>query len=345
MNPVSLCRAAVPTMGAIGALLLAACTNSGDPGQASADQTSPPDDTAAAGANAYPVSVDNCGTEVTVPARPERVVTIKSTTFELLLALGMGQHVVGHAFLDGPVPEEFAADAAQVPELAERDPSTEVVLGTEPDLIFAGWESTFTDEGLGSRDSLHELGIATYVAPPACQGEGYMPDPLTFEHIADQITEAGDVFGAPQQAADLVAEQAELLEDVVVSERELHALWYSSGSDTPFVGAGIGAPQLLMQTVGLTNIAADVDDTWASMSWEAVADAEPDVIVLVDSDWNTAEHKISVLESVPAMAALPAVAEGRYLVLDFPATEAGIRSASAAVELGDQLAQLEARIP
>ncbi len=333
-------RAHLPILAA-SAVVLAACTNTPAP-----SQSDPPEHAGTeAPASAYPVTVDNCGTEVTVADQPQRVVTIKSTTFELLLALGVGEHVVGHAFLDGPVPPDFAGDAAQVPELAERDPSIEVVLSTEPDLIFAGWESTFTDEGLGSRQSLHDLGIATYVSPPACQGEGYMPDPLTFEHIADQITEAGEIFGAPEQAANLVADQAALLDQVRRSERELTALWYSSGSDTPFVGAGIGAPQLLMQTVGLTNIAGDIDDTWVSMSWEAVADAEPDVIVLVDSDWNTAEHKISVLESVPAMAMLPAVTEQRYLVLDFAATEAGVRSAAAAVELGEQLAVLEEQIP
>lgn len=339
-------RATLTTFSAFTIVALAACGTSGpgadDDGTAAADAA--PEE-AAADAQVpeghYPRTVDNCGTEVTVHEPPERIVTIKSTTFELVLALGLADAVAGQAFLDGPVPPELADAAAQVPELAEREPSTEVVLGAEPDLIFAGWESTFTDEGLGSRASLHDLGIATYVPPPACEGE-YRPNPLTFEGIADQISQAGDLFGAPQAARDLIAEQQDVLEQVEASQAGLSALWYSSGSDTPFVGAGIGAPQLLMETAGLENIAGDIDDSWASMSWEAVADAEPDVIVLVDSDWNTAEHKISVLESVPAMAALPAVAEGRYLILDFPTTEAGIRSASAALDLSEQLVPIEA---
>src|SRR5699024_5905400 len=108
----------------------------------------------------------------------------------LVLALGRGEALVGHAYPDGPVSAELAQAAADVPELSEREPSTEVVLATEPDLIYAGWESTFTDDGLGSRESLHDVGIATYVSPPACQGEGYMPDPLTFDDIAHQIAEA-----------------------------------------------------------------------------------------------------------------------------------------------------------
>ena len=312
-------------------------------------QTATEPDSAAAGqdvpADHYPVHLDNCGTEISLDRPPERIVTIKSSTTELVLALGLGDRLAGTAFSDGPLPEDLAEAAADVPELAESDPSTEVVLATEPDLVFAGWESTFTDEGIGSRDSLAELGIATYVAPSACQGPGYQPDPLTFDGLFDHIAEAGDLLGAPDRAQELIETQQEQLAEITASEAGLSALWYSSGSDTPFIGGGIGAPHLLLETIGLTNIAADIDDTWASLSWEAVADAEPDVIVLVDSDWNTAEHKISVLESVPAMAALPAVAEGRYLVIPFPASEAGVRSVPAAADLADQLADVETTLP
>ena len=339
-------RLVLPAVATAVALSAAGCGGSG-PQDAPDDEglgAGPPGEAVAGeqiSADHYPLTVDNCGTDVTFTEPPQRVVTIKSTTFELMLALGLGERVAGHAFLDGPVPPEFADAAAQVPELAERDPSTEVVLAADPDMVFAGWESAFTDEGLGSRASLQELGIATYVPPPACQGEDYMPDPLTFDHIADQIHQAGELFGVPQAAAELIEDQDTQLRQVQPSEAGLSALWYSSGSDTPFVGAGLGAPQLLLETAGLENIAGDIDDTWVSMSWEAVADAEPDVIVLVNSDWNTAEHKISVMADVPAMAALPAVQEGRYVVLDFPATEAGIRSAPAAADLAEQVAALE----
>ena len=73
----------------------------------------------------------------------------------------------------------------------------------------------------------------------------------------------------------------------------LTALWYSSGDDTPYVGAGIGAPQMIMEAAGLDNVAADVEDTWTSMGWEAIVAADPDVIVLVDAAWNTARDSVS----------------------------------------------------
>src|SRR4051794_3788804 len=62
-----------------------------------------------ANASAEAVEVQNCGTDVTFTSPPQRVVTIKSTSTEMLLALGLGDRIVGTAFQDGPVPDEWAA--------------------------------------------------------------------------------------------------------------------------------------------------------------------------------------------------------------------------------------------
>lgn len=291
-------------------------------------------------ATAFPLTLDNCGVEVTVDAPPQRVLTVKSTSTELMLALGLGDRVVGQAFPDGPVPDEWAQAAAAIPLVSERVPGQEAVLGLAPDLVYAGWESALTADGVGDRGELAALGIASYVNPPACRGEAYRPDPLTFDDVFAAITEAGDLFGVPGRAADLVAEQRDALTTITPAEGDLTALWYSSGSGTPYVGAGIGAPQLILQTAGLTNLMADVHDSWASVSWEEVVARDPDVIVLVDSSWNTAAHKIEVLESNPATAVLRAVREHRYVTVPFAASEAGVRTVAAAASVAEQVRAL-----
>ena len=207
---------------------------------------------------AFPLTIDNCGTETTFEASPQRVVTIKSSTLELLLALGLEDRIVGTAFSDGPVPDEYADAASELEVLSDKVPSQEVTLAAEPDLVFAGWESNLSAEGAGDRAALDQLGVATYVAPAACKGEGYMPDPLTFDEVFREFEEAGAIFGVPDAAADLVADQRAALEAVEPNDDGLTALWYTSGDDTPFVGAGIGAPQMIMDAAGLENVAADV---------------------------------------------------------------------------------------
>jgi iron complex transport system substrate-binding protein len=331
-NPASL-RSVLPLLAAA-SLVLAGC---GGPAPAG----SVPGGSAAAGsapASGFPFTVDNCGTKVTFTAPPERAVTIKSTSTELLLALGLGDRIVGTAFADGRVPEQWQQD---IPVISEQLPAQEPVLALEPDFVFAGWESNFSADGAGEREALGKLGINTYVSPAACQQPGYRPAPLTFENIFASIREIGRIFDADAAAAQLVNEQREQLDAIEPHGKELSALWYSSGSDTPFIGGGSGAPQLVMEAAGLTNVAADVDQAWSPLSWEVVAERNPDVIVLVDSSWGSTEKKIGVLEAHPVISQLDAVKEGRYLVVPFAASEAGVRSVETVQSLVDQLAELD----
>lgn len=315
---------------------LAACSSGAG---ATAGSSGTPSATATA-STFQPVTLDSCGTETTVDSPPERVVAIKSTSIEMLLTLGLADRVVGTAFADGPLPDDLAADADAIPVLSDKVPSQEALLEVQPDFVYAGWESNFSDDGVGERAALQDLGIGTYVSPAACKEADYMPDPLTFDEVFDEIREIASVFGVEDRAEQVVAEQQDALASVTPPAQETTALWYSSGTDTPYVGAGIGAPQMIMDAVGLTNIFADVHDTWTSAGWEQVVAADPDVIVLVDATWNTAESKIAMLEGNPATAQLTAVREHRYLTVPFPAAEAGVRNAEAVVDLSQQLADL-----
>lgn len=284
------------------------------------------------------VEVSNCGTQVTFDAAPKRVVTIKSTSTEMLLALGLGDRIVGTAFQDGPVPDQWAAAAKGVPSISDFMPSEEAVLELEPDLVYSGWESAFAADSAGERSELTGLGVNTYVQPAACRS-AQVPGKLTFDEIFREIDEVAAIFRVDD--GDLIAQQKKDLAAITPDARGLTALWYSSGTDTPYVGAGIGAPELAMETAGLTNIAKDIDMTWSSMGWESIVDADPDVIILIDADWNTAQSKIDMLESNPATARLKAVKNKAYVILPFASSEAGVRTVSAAASIVDQLKKLD----
>lgn len=284
-------------------------------------------------------SIDNCGVTVPVTTPPQRVITIKSTATEMLLALGQQDRIVGTAFQDGPVPAEWTSKAATIPVIADKVPSQEAVLNANPDFVYAGWESNFSADGAGTRSDLGALGIRSYVSPAACKESGYQPSRLTFADIDHEIGQIATIFGVSD--SKLLASQHKTLASITKDSRKLSALWFSSGSTIPYVGAGIGAPQLILDTIGLRNIAAEVKDTWASYNWESVIAANPDVIVLVDASWSTKDKKIAVLESNPATAQLDAVKNHRYLVVPFAASEAGVRTVDAAADLAAQLKALD----
>ena len=338
-----------------GVLLLSGCSStpapapnaSASPQPSSATpESASPENTTDSTHTSYPLEVDTCGTSTTFTKAPQRVVTAKSTTMEMMLALGVGDRIVGTSYQDGPLPEWLAKEPGATSEpvttpLSDKLAGTESVLALTPDLVYAGWESNLSADGMGDRAAFEKLGVNTVVAPSACKEADYQPNPLTFDDVFSEIQLAGQIFDVQDQASQLVEKQKKELSEVRKDQRGLTALWYSSGSDTPFVGGGIGSAQLVMDTIGLTNIGKDIADTWGSMSWEKVIEADPDVIILVDSAWGSTEKKIGVLESNPATAKLTAVQNKRYLVVPFPATEAGVRTVSAATDLSAQLAALD----
>ncbi|WP_230989440.1 putative F420-0 ABC transporter substrate-binding protein [Devosia faecipullorum] len=286
-------------------------------------------------ATTYPLEIDNCGVTVTFEKAPERVVTIKSTATELLLSLGLADNVVGIGFQDAPLPDNLATD---LPVLAEKLPSQEVVLEAEPDFIYGGWESNFSADGAGERPTLAQLGVNSYVAPAACRSVA--PPKLSFDHLFAEFAEMGLIFDRSEAAADLIAAQKAMLAALNPDTRGLTALWYSSGTKTPYVGAGNNAPAMIMEALGLANIYEDVDEGWTSASWEAIVDADPDVIILVDAAWNSAAQKQKLLAENPITSKLDAVIHQRYLTLPFPAAEAGVRNVPAIVDMAGQLADL-----
>jgi iron complex transport system substrate-binding protein len=294
--------------------------------------------TPAMAATTYPLTIANCGTDITFAKAPERVVTIKSTATELLLSLGLGDRIVGVGFQDGPLPADLDAAGANLKVLSDKLPAQEVVLGVEPDFVYGGWESNFAADGAGERPALAQLGVATYVAPAACRS--IKPPKLTFDALFGEIAEMGTIFDAEPAATKLIDEQKAALVGLTPDSRGLTAVWYSSGTKAPYVGAGSNAPAMIMEAVGLDNIFASTDEGWFAASWEAVVDANPDVIVLVDSAWNSAEQKKKLLGENPITSKLDAVTHGRYLVIPFPASEAGVRNVPAAVDLAAQLATL-----
>lgn len=197
-----------------------------DPSTASENDAGPVD------GSAYPLTVDNCGTEVTFEEAPERVLAIKSTSIEMMLALGLEDRLIGTAFSDGPLAEGWAAAADGIPVVSEKVPGQEATLALEPDLVYAGWESNVTADGAGDREILATLGVNTYVSPSACQAPDYQPNSLGFDDVFADVEEMGNIFDVPEQAAALVHDMQDRLDAVTPDDRGLSALWFSSGSDT-----------------------------------------------------------------------------------------------------------------
>ena len=274
-----------------------------------ADPAAPED-----GGNA--VTVRSCGQDLSFPAPPERAVTLDQSSTETLLALGLAGRMAGTANLKTAIAPEYRADYATVPVLSPKLLSGEQLLAATPDFVAASFHAQFTADRVGTREELAELGLPAFVSAVECPEDN--DSGLTaFDLLFSDYEALGRIFGVAERAAALVDEQrAAVASAAETGERvtgEPTVLWlYSTFNGTPYVAGGTSLPSEMSRVVGARNVFDDVREDWPEVSWERIAERDPDVIVVGDlsergSPGDSAEEKIAMMREHPVMSQLAAV--------------------------------------
>lgn len=280
------------------------------------------------GTTTYPVTLDNCGVEVTVDAAPQRIVSLDQNSTEILLSLGLEERLVGTASWTDPVLASLAEANAEVPRLADNAPTYEVTLGADPDFITASFGRHFAEGGVATRERFAETGISTYLSPTDCDNGtsinsgGTRTTPLTVDALYAEIEEIGVIFDVSSRAdeliADLKARAAAAIEGVDFDGATV-AFWFAD-TKTPYVAGGLGSAALLASMSGLDNAFTELDDDWPATTWEEVADRDPQVLVLGDLQrdrfpGDRLDDKVAFLESDPLTKTIKAVRDQCYIAL------------------------------
>ncbi|NEE35583.1 ABC transporter substrate-binding protein, partial [Streptomyces sp. SID7982] len=99
----------------------------------------------------------------------------------------------------------------------------------------------------------------------------------------------------------------------------------------PYLAGCCGAPGVITKELGAKNVFDDTHEEWPQISWETVADRNPDVLVIGDlsrtmQTAESAEKKIEFLESNPVTRTMDAVKNRRYVLLSGQAMNPTIRT-------------------
>lgn len=290
----------------------------------------------------FPVEVTSCGFTSTVAAKPQQAVTMNQGATEIALALGVEDQLAGTAYLDDAVAPQWQEAYDSVDVLAEEYPDQETLLDVSPDLVVGSYASAFDDDAAGSRETLEETGIASYLSPFGCEEAGVKSE-ASFDNVWLEIEGVAQAFGVAERAAEIEAEQQQTLDELAEEQagEGLDVFWFDSGDKTAFAGTGQGGPQLILDAVGATNVFADLDGGWQDVAWEKVVATDPDVIVLADASWSTAKEKIELLEKDPVLSELQAVKDQAYVTIPFSESTPGVRLADGAASVAEQLAALD----
>ncbi|CAH1045053.1 Cobalt ABC transporter, substrate-binding protein CbtJ [Halomonas sp. TD01] len=309
----------------------------------------------------YPVTLSNCGTEISVPSAPQRTVTIGQSATEILYSLGLADRVDGTSVWFNPVLPQFAEVNEQIERIANDDPSFEAVVNKRPDLVAVQYEWHVGPTGsVASRNQFHELGIATYIMPADCDtkdnstgGDGTRTAAFSTESIYKGITELAKIYDVQDAGEALVAdlnareEHAINLASRLDLPEDLSAAFWFSSTDlgvSPFVAGQLGAPGYMMEKLGIRNV-IESDEEWPTVGWESIAKADPDVIVIASMDRrrfpaDDIEAKREFLHSDPVTSEMTAVRNNRIVEMDAHAMSATMRSIYGLESLAEALSTM-----
>lgn len=314
---------------------------------------------AQAEATSYPLTIENCGREITFDKAPERAVALGQNTAEIMLLLGLKDRMAATAFWPNEVLPELRAAKDEVDVLTVEFPTLESVLSKQPDFVAAMLTTLLgPDSKVAKRDDFERLGIPTYLAPSACSttldaNDAYgSRDALwTMDLLYQEIDDLARIFDVADRGealiADLKAREAALRAEFSGPANPTFVFWFSSPSpaDDAYLGGGNGPSGYIADLLGGSN-AIKTEADWPTLGWEGIMAADPTVIVASQVDrkrWalDAADAKIAYLTSDPTVSQMQAVKKGRIVVMRGAAMNPSIQTLYGAEEVAKQLRTLD----
>ena len=305
----------------------------------------------------YPLTIKNCGRDITFSAAPKRVATVGQNSTEILYALGLADRVVGTSLWFGPVPDAYKAANDKIAVIAQNIPSFEGIIAKKPDLVASQFEWQIGPAGtVASYEQFSELKVPVYTAPADCAkdnedgGDGVRKGMFDIAMVYQEVADLATIFDVQDKGDELIASlkarEAAAKNKIAGMESNVSAVFWFSSADLqldPYVAGKLGPAAWIAQTLGIKNV-IDSAEEWPTVGWETIAKAQPSVIVLGEmsrrrfpaDDWQV---KMDYLKSDPVTQLIPAVKADHLPVIDVQTMNAGIRTIDGVEKLADTLVE------
>lgn len=272
----------------------------------------------------YPITVESCGEPLTFEAAPERALAFDTNLTEIMLALGLEDRMAGYWLAGDGIAEVFQEQIENIPLISEETwppPGLETILSFNPDFVFGSWGGSFSQESGVTPETLLAAGVQSYTLTESCITADVRIEP-SLETTYTDILNIGRIFGVEDHAQVIVDDMRDGIEEVqsIIGEVDapIRAFYYGGGDDAPFSTGRYGTPSVIMSLVGMENILSDLEDDWTfDVSWETVIERDPEIIIVEDAPWESAEDRIAILKSLPQLASITAIQEERFIALPY----------------------------
>lgn len=269
-----------------------------------------------------PVIINKDGREITFTQKPQKVLTLGPNCTELFIALGLSDTIVGTSLNNhsrGPL-EEYAETYNNLPELTHGSATREAVLSSGADFIYGmSWE--FGETGLNV-DELEQYGIKVY-----------QNNATTMDDIYTEINDLGRIFKIEETTTTFINNQKEQIEAIQLKinpQAPIKVLVYDSGNNGVFTATGANFESRLIELAGGKNIFDSLQDKeWATVSYEDILQAQPDIILIHDYDAPSVEEKLNEIKTNPTLSQLECVKNNHFATIELESVLPGDRMAYA----------------
>ncbi|SFJ61840.1 Vitamin B12-binding protein [Terrisporobacter petrolearius] len=266
--------------------------------------------------------------DVKVETPRQKAVTLSQFMTEMLLALDLGDRIIGTALLDNPILPEFKEAYEKIPQLKigeGHSVAKEGFMATGADFV-SGWDSSISEQTTGSPQELIEKDIAPFMA------KSYSAD-ATVETVYEDFELLGKIFGVQDKSTEVINKMKSDIKSVtdklgnIKDEDRVKMMVYDSGEkDAMVVGSGLA--NNLIELAGGSNIfGKDAEKPYINVSFESIVAQNPEVILVTDfMAGEPVKEKIEFLKSHPALKDVSAIKNNKIYVVGLADLSPGIRN-------------------
>lgn len=209
---------------------------------------------------------DREGNEFNLPKEVNTIISTAPSNTEVLVALGLADKLVAV--------DKYSADvegvSEDIPKIDFRNPDAEAIISLNPDIVIASGHNKAGDEDPFAL--IKEAGIPV----------AYIPSSYSIDGIYGDIEFIASLTGTEKEGKDLInsmKEEVEAIKAIGDTITDKKSVYFE-------IGAGSGLYTFgnetflneMIETIGAINIFGD-ENSWITVTPEAVIDANPDVIL------------------------------------------------------------------
>ncbi len=209
---------------------------------------------------------DREGNEFNLPAEINTIISTAPSNTEVLVGLGLADKLVAV--------DKYSADVEGVskdlPKIDFRNPDAEAIIALNPDIVIASGHNKAGDEDPFAL--IKEAGIPVAYIPSSYSIDGIYGDIEFIASLTDTEKEGKDLINSMKEEIESIKSIGNTITDKknVYFEIGAGSGLYTFGNET-FLNE-------MIETIGATNIFGE-ENSWITVTPEAVIDANPDVIL------------------------------------------------------------------